>query len=274
MKRRLSLFLIVLFLLLPLPTILAGNVPIPVCGPHPNLGPTEYCSFAPFIKTGNDDAIIDLSWDVMSPGIQGLPTPDMVGDYYFYFKDGRLYYLGNTTGGYELFYEFYKGLWYLSDGQAINPKKPCIIKNITIPGEIRNKLCSCGNVSIKSPSYSVQLDGSTLRVSNGRVSYTIEVPDNMTLTLPPNVTLRAVFLKRGVLIYTTTKTFGTPLDWKNLTVLYYDGEALKNLNLTEGMKNELPTCPPNVFRNWTPIIVGVLSLLSAVGILIYWRIKS
>ncbi|WP_367883878.1 hypothetical protein [Thermococcus peptonophilus] len=31
------------------------------------------------------------------------------GGYYFYFRDGKLYYLGSTTGAEELFYTFYRG---------------------------------------------------------------------------------------------------------------------------------------------------------------------
>ncbi len=271
MKQRISLFLAVLVSFLLLPTILAENVPIPVCGPHPILGPTEYCSFAPFIKVGKDDAIITLSWDVLSPGIQGLPTPDMVGDYYFYFKDGRLYYLGNTTGAYELFYEYYKGLWYLSDGRAINPKKPCIINNVTIPKEIRKKLCSCGNVSIASPSYLAELNGSTLYVSNGRVSYTIKVPRGMTIHLPSNTTLRAVFLEKRALIYTRPKNPFVPLDWQNVTLLYYDGSSLRRLNFTAAIENRLPECHQEPFRFELLVSLLVFALLTLA--LVRWAIK-
>ncbi len=54
-----------------------------LCGPNPVLAPTEYCTFHPFIKAGKDDAIIMLSWDALGPGMQGVPTPSMVGEYYF-----------------------------------------------------------------------------------------------------------------------------------------------------------------------------------------------
>ena len=273
MKQRISLFLAVLVSFLLLPTILAENVPIPVCGPHPILGPTEYCSFAPFIKVGKDDAIITLSWDVLSPGIQGLPTPNMVGDYYFYFKDGRLYYLGNTTGTYELFYEYYKGLWYLSDGRAINPKKPCIINNVTIPKEIRKKLCSCGNVSIASPSYPAELNGSTLYVSNGRVSYTIKVPRGMIIHLPSNTTLRAVFLEKGALIYTRPENPFVPLDWQNVTVLYYDGNSLQRLNFTKGIENSLLTCQEESLKFHGVPLTGIIIGVSLVLVLVYWKAK-
>ncbi|WP_456394719.1 hypothetical protein [Thermococcus sp.] len=174
--------------------------------------------------------------------MQGVPTPSMVGEYYFYFKDGRLYYLGNTTGAYELFYVFHNGLWYLSDGRAVDPKGPCILKNITPPEEIRDKLCPCGNVSIKSPSYPANLTGSLLQVSDGSTSYKIEVPANLSISLPENVTLQAVFLGGSVLVYTRPQNPFVPLDWKDVAVFYYDGKTLRKLNFTKALEEELPAC--------------------------------
>ena len=233
-------FIISLFLLLLLvPTTHAiGSL----CGPNPVLAPGEYCTFHPFIKTGENDAVIMLSWDAQGLGMQGIPTPSMVGEYYFYFRDGKLYYLGNTTGGDEIFYTFYNGIWYLSDGRAIDPEKPCMMENIPHPGEIREKLCPCGNTSIASPSYPASINGSRLYISNGKVSYTIEVPGNITFPLSDNITLRAVFLRKGSLIYTWPSNPFVPLDWQNITVLYYNG-SLKLLNFTDALNHiELKSC--------------------------------
>ncbi len=259
-------------LLLSLPFVSAAES---LCGPHPVLGPTEYCSFAPFIKVGNDDAIITLSWDALGPGMQGIPTPSMVGEYYFYFRDGRLYYLGSTTGAEELFYTFYRGLWYLSDGRAIDPRGPCLIRDVIIPGEIKDELCPCGNVSIASPSYPVSINGSTLHVSNGRVSYTIKVPDNITLHLPSNTTLRAVFLEKGALIYIRPKNPFVPLDWGNVTVLYYDGSSLWRLDFTEALGRELPACPLSEgIRKSSSEFYGVFFVgIVLVLVLAYWRAR-
>jgi len=273
-KFRLTLAL--LFVLI-LPTVrLVHATPIgSLCGPHSVLAPDEYCTFCPFIKVGHNDAVIALSWDALGPGMSGLPTPSMVGDYYFYFKDGRLYYLGNTTGAYELFYEFYKGLWYLSDERAIYPKKPCIVEKVTIPKEIRKELCSCDNVSIKSKSYPVVLNDSTLQIvgvnftylieipPTRNLTYTIRLPDNFSLELSPNVTLRAVFLGKGVLIYTRPERYDTPLGWDEVKVIYYDGNKLEVLNFTRAFENRLPVCK-NIPRGengkrYLPII-GVLLL--------------
>ncbi|WP_099211048.1 hypothetical protein [Thermococcus henrietii] len=245
-----------------------------LCGPHSVLAPTEYCTFYPFIKVGHNDAIIDLSWDALGPGMSGLPTPSMVGDYYFYFKDGRLYYLGNTTGAYELFYIFRDGRWYLSDGRVIYSEKPCIVGNVTIPEEIRKELCSCDNVSIKSKSYPVVLNGSTLKIigvdftylikvpPTGNLTLSLRLPENFSLELPPNVTLRAVFLGRGVLIYTRPGRYDTPLDWDEVRVLYYDGNRLEVLNFTRGFENRLPVCKsPTKGENGNKfLLIGVLLL--------------
>jgi len=261
------LFLLLLFIT---PTYALGSF----CGPHSVLAPTEYCTFYPFIKVGHNDAIIDLSWDALGPAMGGSITPSMVGDYYFYFKDGRLYYLGNTTGAYDLFYIFHDGLWYLSDGRAINPEGPCVINNVTIPEEIRKELCPCSNVSIKSKSYPVVLNGSTLEIigvgstdtielpPSKNMTYTIRLPDNFSLELPPNVTLRAVFLGRGVLIYTRPERYDTPLSWEEVKVLYYDGNRLEVLNFTRAFKNRLPVCKnaPRKRENLYLLIIGALLL--------------
>ncbi|WP_457741702.1 hypothetical protein [Thermococcus sp.] len=245
-----------------------------LCGSHSVLAPDEYCTFYPFIKVGNNDAIIDLSWDALGPAMGGAITPSMVGDYYFYFRDGRLYYLGNTTGAYELFYVFHDGLWYLSDGRAIYPGKPCIVENVTIPSEIRNQLCPCSNVSIKSRSYPIILNGSTLQIigvnftgqielpPSKNLTYTIKLPKNVSLSLPPNVTLRAVFLDRGVLVYTYPMRFDTPLSWSEVRVLYYNGRTLKVLNFTRALENRLPTCKsvPKEKGENVPLIIGLLLL--------------
>ncbi|WP_297518048.1 hypothetical protein [Thermococcus sp.] len=265
---------LVLFLLLPLSFLPSALAAESLCGPHPVLGPTEYCSFAPFIKVGKDDAIITLSWDALGPGMQGVPTPSMVGEYYFYFKDGELYYLGNTSGAEGLFYTFYRGLWYLSDGRAIDPRGPCLIGDVIIPEEIRDELCPCGNVSIESSSYPVELNRSTLHVSNGTVSYTIKLPDNMGIIVPTNTTLRAVFLEKGVLIYTRPKNPFVPLDWKNVTVLYYDESSLRRLNFTEGLRNELAPCRKVTGQN-TKNSAELLGLAGVALILVlgYWKVK-
>ena len=122
-KVALPVLWVMLFVATPLAYVTSS-----ICSPHPVLAPDEYCTFYPFIKTGEGDAIIDLSWDALGPGMSDLPTPSMVGDYYFYFKDGRLYYLGNSTGTYDLFYVFHDGFWYLSDGRVIYPEGPCIVE--------------------------------------------------------------------------------------------------------------------------------------------------
>jgi len=260
---------------LMLPIHLVHATPIgSLCGPNPVLAPDEYCTFYPFIKVGHNDAIIDLSWDALGPGMSGLPTPSMVGDYYFYFKDGKLYYLGNTTGAYELFYIFHDGLWYLSDGRAINPKDLCVINNVTIPEEIRKELCPCSNVSIQSKSYPVVLNGSTLEIigvgptdtiellPSKNMTYTIRLPENFSLELPPNVTLRAVFVGGGVLIYTRPERYDTPLSWDEVEVLYYNENKLEVLNFTRGLENRLPVCK-NV-----PIEENGKKYLSIIGLIL------
>ncbi|GAB6135270.1 hypothetical protein [Thermococcus prieurii] len=272
-KSRLAVaFLFVLML----PTVrLVHTTPIgSLCGPHSVLAPDEYCTFYPFIKVGHNDAIIDLSWDALGPAMGGSITPSMVGDYYFYFKDGRLYYLGNTTGAYELFYVFHDGLWYLSDRRVIYPERPCIVENVTIPKEIRKELCSCDNVSIKSKSYPVVLNGSTLEIigvgptdtielpPSKNLTYTIRLPDNFSLELPSNVTLRVVFLGRGVLIYTRPERYDTPLSWNEVRVLYYNGNKLEVVNFTRAFKNRLPVCKnaPRKRENLYLLIIGALLL--------------
>ncbi|SEV87066.1 hypothetical protein SAMN05216170_0530 [Thermococcus thioreducens] len=242
------------------------------CGPSPVLAPTEYCTFYSFIKAGEDDAIIMLSWDALGPGMQGVPTPSMVGEYYFYFKDGRLYYLGNTTGAYELFYVFHNGLWYLSDGRAIDPDKPCIIENVTIPAEIRDELCPCGNVSIKSPSYPANFTGSLLQVSDGSTSYTIEVPANLSIPLPENVTLQAVFLEAGVLVYTRPQNPFVPLDWKDVAVFYYDGKTLRKLNFTKALEEGLPACQST--PNGDSMESYVILLFGAVLVVVFIYLRN
>ncbi|KUH34541.1 hypothetical protein APY94_01610 [Thermococcus celericrescens] len=199
----------------------------------------------------------------------------MIGEYYFYFRDGRLYYLGNTTGAEELFYTFYRGFWYLSDGRAIDPRGPCLIGDVMIPEDIRNELCPCGNVSITSPSYPVEFNGSTLHVSNGRVSYIIKVPDSVALHLPSNTTLRAVFLGEEALIYIRPQNPFVPLDWGNVTVLYYDGGSLRRLNFTEGLRNELPPCRKATGQN-SKNSAKLLALAGVALILVldYWKVKK
>ena len=265
-------FLLLVLLLFGIPSVHATEA---LCGPNPVLAPTEYCAFHPFIKAGENDAIIMLSWDALGPGMRGVPTPSMVGEYYFYSKDGNLYYLGNTTGAEELFYTFHEGLWYLSDGRAIDPEGPCILKNITPPEEIRDELCPCGNVSIKSPSYPVSINGSRLYASNGAVSYTIEVPGDVAIPALDNVTLRAVFLRKGVLIYTWPKNPFVLLDWGNVTVLYYDGSSLQRLNFTKALGRELPACPLSEEIQKRPLeFYGVLFVgIALVLVVVYWRMR-
>lgn len=273
---------LVLFLFLSLPETASitasANVTEAICGPHSHVDPTEYCHFFTFIKAGKDDAIISLSWDDLGLGMDGVPTPSMVGDYYFYFKDGKLYYLGSTLGAEELFYTFHNCLWYLSDWRAINPKGPCILKNVTPPEKIKKKLCSCGeNISIKSPAYPVRVNGSRLYVSNGNVSYVIEVPDNVTIPISKNVSLWATFLGKGVLIANDLNSLG-PFDWNNVTLLYYDGNSLYQLNLTEALRNRLPvcegtasTCNGRSSPYWILPVAIILTLV--LGLAYYGRIK-
>lgn len=171
---------LVLFLLLPLSFLPSALAAESLCGPTPVLALGEYCTFHPFIKIGEDDAIIMLSWGAMGPGMQGVPTPSMIGEYYFYFKEGKLYYLGNTTGLEEIRYTFHNGLWYLSDARAVDPEGPCILGNVIVPRE----LWSEGNIPLGSPSYPVILNGSRLYVSTGETSYTITVPGNRNFISP------------------------------------------------------------------------------------------
>ncbi|WP_297468818.1 hypothetical protein [Thermococcus sp.] len=270
----------VMLLVATQPTYATGSI----CGPHPVLAPDEYCTFYPFIKTGEGDAIIDLSWDALGPGMSGLPTPSMVGDYYFYFKDGRLYYLGNSTGAYDLFYVFHDGLWYLSDGRVIYPEGPCIVENVTIPEKIKGELCLCSNVSIKSKSYPVILKGSTLQIVGiappgsielpplKNLTYMIELPENLSIDLPPNVTLRATPLDGGFLIYTQPMRFDTPLNWSEVRVFYYDGRTLRILNFTEAFKNRLPLCetPPRKKGN---VAYGFALGTVLLGLMV-WKIRE
>ncbi|WP_297500263.1 hypothetical protein [Thermococcus sp.] len=278
-KAGVILFLLSLFIISP--TYVIGSF----CGPHSVLAPNEYCTFYPFIKVGEDDAIIDLSWDALGPGMSGLPTPSMVGDYYFYFKDGRLYYLGNSTGAYDLLYVFHDGLWYLSDGRVIYPEKPCIVENVTIPKDIRGELCPCSNVSVKSKSYPVILNGSTLQIV-GIISassielpplknptYTIELPENLSINLPPNVTLKAVPLGGGFLIYTHPTRFDTPLNWNEVRVFYYDGRTLEVLNFTEAFKNRLPLCE-TLPRKKGNVVAYEFVLGTVLLGLIIWKIRE
>ncbi|WP_297510314.1 hypothetical protein [Thermococcus sp.] len=279
-KVALSILWVMLFVATPLAYAIGS-----LCGPHSVLAPDEYCTFYPLVKTGEDDAIIDLSWDALGPGMSGLPTPSMVGDYYFYFKDGRLYYLGNSTGAYDLLYVFHDGLWYLSDGRVIYPEKPCIVENVTIPKDIRGELCPCSNVSIKSKSYPVILNGSTLQIV-GIISassielpplknptYTIELPENLSINLPPNVTLRAVPLGGGFLIYTHPTRFDTPLNWNGVRVLYYDGRTLEVLNFTEAFKNRLPLCE-TLPRKKGNVVAYEFVLGTVLLGLIIWKIRE
>ncbi|WP_258084208.1 hypothetical protein [Thermococcus thermotolerans] len=149
------------------------------------------------------------------------------------------------------------------------------MKNTTPPEEIRKKLCPCGNVSIESPSYPVNINGSSLYISNGAVSYTIEVPDDVVVTASSNVTLRAVFLRKGVLIYTKPKNPFVPFEWGNLTVLYYDGGSLRRLNFTEALRRELPACPPigriqrKSLEFYGVPLVGIVLVL----VMVYWKTK-
>ena len=155
------------------------------------------------------------------------------------------------------------------------PAGPCLIRDVIIPGEIKDELCPCGNVSIASPSYPVSINGSTLHVSNGRVSYTIKVPDNITLHLPSNTTLRAVFLEKGALIYIRPKNPFVPLDWGNVTVLYYDGSSLWRLDFTEALGRELPACPLSEgIRKSSSEFYGVFFVgIVLVLVLAYWRAR-
>lgn len=71
-------------------------------------------------------------------------------------------------------------------------------------------------------------------------TYTIELPENLSIDLPPNVTLRATPLGGGFLLYTRPMRFDTPLNWDEVRVFYYDGKTLRSLNFTEAFKNRLP----------------------------------
>ncbi len=279
-KTALPILWVMLFVATPL-TYATGST----CGPHPILAPNEYCTFYPFIKTGEDDAIIDLSWDALGPGMSGLPTPSMVGDYYFYFKGGRLYYLGNTTGAYDLLYVFHDGHWYLSDGRVIYPKGPCVVENVTISEKIKGELCPCSNVSLKSKSYPVILKGSTLQIVGitpagsielpplKNLTYTIELPGNLSINLPPNVTLKAVSLGYGFLIYTRPARFDAPLNWSEVRVLYYDGRTLEVLNFTEAFKNRLSLCETLPRKKGNVVVYGFV-LGTALFSLMMWKIMK
>jgi hypothetical protein len=279
----LFLFLSIFFIISPTRVVIGS-----FCGPHSVLAPDEYCTFCPFIKVGEGDAIIDLSWDALGPGMSGLPTPSMVGDYYFYFREGRLYYLGNTTGAYDLLYVFRDGLWYLSDGRVIYPKKPCIVENVTIPEKIRVELCPCSNVSIESKSYPVILNGSTLQIvgitSTGSIelpplknpAYTIELPENLSINLPPNATLRAVPLDGDLLIYTRPTRFDTPLNWNEVRVFYYDGRTLEVLNFTKAFKNRLPLCETLPKKKGNVVIYKFVLGIVLFGLITWkiWKIRQ
>ncbi|WP_175060163.1 hypothetical protein [Thermococcus sp. 2319x1] len=239
-----------------------------LCGPNPVLAPTEYCSFYPFIKAGEDDAIITLSWDALGPGMQGVPTPSMVGEYYFYFKDGRIYYLGNTIGGDELRYVFHNGLWYISNGMVINPEGPCIRRAMKLPSQIVSAMRS-ENYSISSNDYPAYINGSKIYTSNGSVSYVIEIPGNLSINIPDNVTLSSVFLRGGVLLFFRPENPFVPFGWENLTVLYYDGSFLWRLNFTKGIENSLPTCQEESLKFYGVLLTGIILVL----VLVYWKAK-
>ncbi|MDK2782546.1 MAG: hypothetical protein PWQ32_135 [Thermococcaceae archaeon] len=258
-----------------------------ICGPDFNVT-WAYCDFFPLIKTGEDDAIITLVWDRMDERIVGNETDyyvGYVGDYYFYFKDGKIYYLGNTTGGDQLRYVFYNGKWYLgwcltnrSYREVIDPRVPCIERAVEFPPRVVDAMKS-KNYSLSSKYYPAYINGSKIYTSNGSVSYVIDIPSNMSMNLPDNVALGAVFLRRGVLLFLYPENGLVYFDWGNLTVLYYDGSSLRRLNFTEGMKNTLPLCqkePQTV--NTTPQgeslkFYGILLAVAILVLLLGWKEK-
>ena len=132
------------------------------------------------------------------------------------------------------------------------------------------------------------LNGSTLQIVgvtspdsielplSKNLTYTIRLPKNVSFSIPPNVTLRAVFLKKGVLIYTRPRTFDTPLNWSEVRVLYYDGRTLEVLNFTRAFKNRLPLCEtlPKKKENVVSyeFVLGISSL--GLGMWKIWKIRQ
>jgi len=236
------------------------------CTPDFNVA-GSYCSFAPFVKAGENDAIIALLWARMDARTVGNETDyhvGYVGAYYFYFNNGSLYYIGNVTGGRELRYVFYGGRWYLSDGHTIDPWEPCMKRVLLLPPNVRG-LFNSENYTLEGRDFPVLVNGSVLHVSGENVSYTIPLPDNYTFHVPENATLQAVFLKNGVLIYARPKTVFVPFGWNNLTVLYYNGDSVQFLNFTEALNKPLPGCGGN-----NAALLGVV-LLGIALLLLIWR---
>lgn len=222
-----------------------------ICGPDFNVT-WAYCDFAPLIKAGENDAIINLVWDRMDERTVGNETyyyVGYVGNYYFYFRDGELCYMTNVTGGYELRYVYHNDRWYIGEYAEnttfylLEPEKPCLRKVTWLSPSIVKAL---RNATLKSESYPVQINGSMLHISNGERSYSVKLPKNFTLSnLNGNVTLSAVFLKNGVLIYAQPKSARVPFGWNDIKVFHYDERSLKPLNFTETLKRRLPVCNPN-----------------------------
>ena len=166
----------------------------------------------------------------------------------------------------------------------IYPEGPCVVENVTIPEKIKGELCPCSNVSIKSKSYPVILKGSSLQIVGiappgsielpplKNLTYTIELPGNLSIDLPPNVTLRATPLDGGFLIYTQPMRFDAPLNWSEVRVLYYDGRTLRILNFTEAFKNRLPLCetPPRKKGN---VAYGFALGTVLLGLMV-WKIRE
>ncbi|WP_456395146.1 hypothetical protein [Thermococcus sp.] len=263
MYKKAALGFVLLFLLFL--TVTPAYATEALCGPNPVLAPTEYCTFYPFIKAGEDDAIIMLSWDALGPGMQGIPTPSMVGEYYFYFKDGMLYYLGSTTGLEELRYVLHDNLWYISDGRAINPKKPCIRRVLMLPLGVTRSMRS-RKYLISSEDYPARINDSKIYTSNGSVSYVIKIPSNLSINIPDNVTLRSVFLHGGVLLFLRPENSFVPFGWENVTVLYYDGNSLHMLNFTRALGSKLPTCQGEFLNSYPGgiLLIGIILILIVV----------
>lgn len=242
-----------LFLLLFLVSFVLSNAvsASDVCGPDFNVT-WAYCSFGPLIKVGGNDAMITLVWDRMDERLVGGEPyyyVGYVGEYYFYFKDGELYYITNLTGGDELRYVYHDNHWYLeefagnSTFYVLDSKKPCLRKVTWLSPGIVKALC---NATFKSKSYPVRINGSMLHISNDEQSYSIKLlHKNLTLpNLNDGEDLSAVFLREGVLIY--TDHYGaSEFEWNDVKVFYYDGHSLKPLNFTEALKRRLPVCNSN-----------------------------
>jgi hypothetical protein len=258
MRRISVLILLVTFLTLPALQVSAQSA----CTPDFNVA-GSYCSFVPFVKTGENDAIIALVWDRMDARTVGNETDyhvGYVGAYYFYLNNGSLYYIGNVTGGEELRYAFYAGRWYLSDGRSIDPMRPCMKRVLLPPSGVRG-LFNSGNCTLRSRDFPVLVDGSVLHVSSENASYTIPLPDNSTFRLSEKVILRAVFLKNGVLIYARPKTVFMPFGWDNLTVIYYNGDSVQFLDFTEALNKPLPGCGGNNAAFLGVVLLGIALLL-------------